>query len=127
MYRKQTLFSSVYEDLKRRILTGIQPYGSKLPSAQQLCQFYDVGMRTIVTVMRALREEGLIQTAERGKATVIYSVRAENRMDFGAHTVLSHSANVLEVYQTMELLMPDMLAFYTGFLMLLSYSNTIMH
>lgn len=112
MGKKPTLFSFVYEDMKEQILTGVRPHGSKLPSAPQLCRIYDAGMRTITSVVRALREEGLIQTTERGRATVVYRGLP---VDQGARSVLSRRANVMEVYQTMALLMPDILAFCAGF------------
>ena len=128
MDEKQTLFSFVYADLKGQILSGVRPHGSKLPSAPQLCKSYDVGMRTATSVVKALREEGLIQTLARGRATVVYQNAFTCSEDTGAQTMLSRSNNVLEVYQTAELLMPDILTFCSGFfdvIELEEYENTV--
>ena len=60
MKRQETRFSYVYEDLKRRIVSGQFRPGSKLPSSRNLCEEYNVGIATITRALDALKTEGLI-------------------------------------------------------------------
>ena len=72
MEEKRTLFDYLYRNLKEQILTGYLGYGELLPSLNGLCEIYNVGIRTAKDVIRALKEEGLIQTEERKPSHVIY-------------------------------------------------------
>ena len=72
MEGKRTLFDYLYRNLKEQILTGYLGYGELLPSLNGLCEIYNVGIRTAKDVIRALKEEGLIQTEERKPSHVIY-------------------------------------------------------
>lgn len=40
MHEKQTLHDYVYHHLREQIISGQRPYGTKLPSMSQLCEFY---------------------------------------------------------------------------------------
>ena len=74
MQNKQTLFDHVYRDLREQILTGRLQYGDKLPSISRMCELYNVGIRTVRDVLRALKEEGYISTQERRPTTVQYQL-----------------------------------------------------
>ncbi|MDD8055619.1 MAG: GntR family transcriptional regulator, partial [Thomasclavelia ramosa] len=41
MKQKQTLFNYLYNNLHDLIVSGRLPYGSKLPSISELCEFYN--------------------------------------------------------------------------------------
>jgi len=113
--RKQTRFAFVYENLRRQILSGQREYGSKLPSARQLCQLYGVGIRTIKTVLMRLREEGLIHTEERKRAVVVYRVPFREQKHTALQTIAGQRDAILEIYRSMEALMPDLLTFSCQF------------
>lgn len=51
MHVKQTLHDYVYHHLREQIISGQRPYGTKLPSMSQLCEFYHVGIRTVRDVL----------------------------------------------------------------------------
>lgn len=65
MKQKQTLFNYLYNNLHDLIVSGRLPYGSKLPSISELCEFYNIGIRTVKDVLHVLKEEGYISTHER--------------------------------------------------------------
>lgn len=113
---KKTLSSFVYENLKEQIVTGQIEYGGTLPSMRRLSQIYDVGIRTIKTVLRQLSEERLIQTGERRKTVVIYKTPFMNQQHTTAiQMILRQRSSIIAVYETMELLMPDILTFCAQF------------
>ena len=47
----------------------------------QLCKIYHVGMRTVREVLKALAQEGMIQTAERKPSRVIYKLTEMSETD----------------------------------------------
>ncbi|MEU1880813.1 GntR family transcriptional regulator [Streptosporangium sp. NPDC020072] len=60
-------FPEVLADLRAKILDGTHPEGEPLPHTEDLMQAYGVGRYVITTVMRALKEEGLVwRVANRG-------------------------------------------------------------
>ena len=72
MEQKKTLYDYLYQNLREQILTGILPYGAHIPSITQLCDIYNVGVRTAKDVVKALKKEGLIHTEQRRPSIVIY-------------------------------------------------------
>lgn len=111
MEEKRTLFDYLYRNLKEQILTGYLGYGELLPSLNGLCEIYNVGIRTAKDVIRALKEEGLIQTEERKPSHVIYR-RPQCSPDIHViQSVLKKRISILQVYQTMELLLPSIFSF----------------
>ena len=54
------------------IITRRLPYGSRLPSAKQLCSTYQVGIRTVQDVLRDMRDAGYISLEARKRAQVIW-------------------------------------------------------
>ena len=65
MEQKKTLYDYLYQNLREQILTGILPYGAHIPSITQLCDIYNVGVRTAKDVVKALKKEGLIHTEQK--------------------------------------------------------------
>ena len=68
----QTFYSSLYGSLTSLIITRRLPYGSRLPSAKQLCSTYQVGIRTVQDVLRDMRDAGYISLEARKRAQVIW-------------------------------------------------------
>ncbi|MBC8531910.1 FadR family transcriptional regulator [Christensenellaceae bacterium NSJ-53] len=127
MDEKRTRSSSIHENLREQIISGLREYGSRLPSAPQLCKSYGVGMRAVRTALKALKEEGLIETGERRRAVVVYR---DSLMEQSAdvQSILQRKSSVLAVYQTMELIMPDILTFcaqFSGIIELEHYDSTM--
>lgn len=115
MEQKNRLFDFLYQNLKEQIETGILPYKSALPSMSQLCEIYHVGMRTVREVLKALAQEGMIQTAERKPSRVIYQLtemsETDSALEPSVRTALKNKSSILSVYETMTILMPPLLAF----------------
>lgn len=110
MEEKATRFSYVYQNLKERILTGQLQPGSRLSSSRKLCQEYQVGIRTINEVLDALKKEGLIKVEPR-KAPVICQKGTVLEPEAAVLAVLAAEDDVRQVYQTMTLLLPQLLTF----------------
>ncbi|MTQ95499.1 GntR family transcriptional regulator [Pseudoflavonifractor sp. BIOML-A6] len=108
MRERQTLFTYVYRDLEEQILSGRLKYGDKLPSLSGLSERYHVGVRTVKDVLCALREKGYIRTEERKAAVVVHR---QTELNAAASSVLERRTAILEVYRTVELLEPPLLAF----------------
>ena len=108
MRGRQTLFTYVYRDLEEQILSGRLKYGDKLPSLRGLSERYHVGVRTAKDVLCALREKGYIRTEERKAAVVVHR---QTELSAAASSVLERRTTILEVYRTVELLEPPLLAF----------------
>ena len=109
MKRNQSLYFLIYTDLKAQILGEHWEYGGRLPSADQLALQYYVGKWTIRKAMELLEADGLIRTEERRRAVVLYQSPYTGE-HIPAHRILRRRSDSLSVYQTMELLMPDILA-----------------
>lgn len=110
MEQKRTLFDYLYQNLREQILTGILPYGAHLPSITQLCDIYNVGVRTAKDVVKALKKEGLIHTEQRRPSIVIYR-HPQTVTDNPVYAVLGQRSSILTVFQTMSILMPPLFSF----------------
>lgn len=74
MEQQNTLYSYIYQNLKKRITSDHSFPGTQLPSARRLCEEYHAGIYTITRVLKALEEEGLIKTRPR-QAPVILALQ----------------------------------------------------
>lgn len=115
MHEKQTLHDYVYHHLREQIISGQRPYGTKLPSMSQLCEFYHVGIRTVRDVLSRLKNEGYIISEERKAAVVIYCQNDPLHQETAVHTILANQDNIREVYQTLAVVIPRLLAFSVQF------------
>lgn len=109
--KEKTRFSQLYEIFQRQIFSGKLPYGSRLPSARQIAENYGIGMRTVRAVLRALNDGGLIQLSERRRAVVVYQLPPLKDNLNVAKTILSRKWEILDIFQTIEVLFPDILVF----------------
>jgi DNA-binding FadR family transcriptional regulator len=60
----------IVDDLRRQILSGTLPDGSRLPSEQELAAHYDVSGPTIREAIRVLTAMGLVSTRNGSRTTV---------------------------------------------------------
>lgn len=111
MEKKRTLYEYLYQCLREQILTGYLGYGDTLPSLNQLCDIYHVGIRTAKDVLKDLKEEGLIRTEERRPSVVIYRPCTGALNEAAIQTVMEKKTSILQVYETMTLLMPCLFPF----------------
>lgn len=110
MKDKTTLFEYLYENLKEQIISGRIRYGESLPSMNSVCEQYNIGIRTVKDVFRALSSDGYIKTEERKSAVVIYSDNKDSQK-LAVKYVLERKTFIVEVYKTMALLMPELFCF----------------
>lgn len=108
---RKTLYQLVYDDLKKQIQSGALEYKSSLPSIRQLSLYYHVSTVTVKKALKLLREEQMIQTEERKNTVIIYKPLFSERGYI--QSILRREASILAVYETMEIIMPDILAFCT--------------
>lgn len=113
MEEKTTLFGYVYGDLSGQIAGGTMRHGDVLPSMNDLCKRYGVGIRTVRDVLAALRADGYIATEERKRAVVTY--RASEADERGIRSLLARKDGILDCYRTFELVMPPLFAFAARF------------
>ena len=111
MEEKRTLYDYLYRNLKEQILNGYFACGERLPSLNELCEMYHVGIRTAKDVIRALKEEGLIKTEERKPSYVTYCRPQCTPDTYLVQSVLKGRTSILQVYRTMELLLPAIYTF----------------
>ena len=111
MEEKRTLFDYLYRNLKEQILNGYYTCGEQLPSLNELCEIYHVGIRTAKDVIRALKEEGLIKTEERKPSYVTYCRPRCTPDTYLIQSVLKDRTSILQVYGTMEFLLPAIFTF----------------
>lgn len=107
MEPKETRFSYVYDEIKRRIANGIFPANGRLPSSRRLCEEFHVGTYTVNHVLKALKEDGLIDIQPRQAAVVCSSVPAPPP----EFSILRQRNKISQVYHTFALIMPPLLAF----------------
>lgn len=60
-----TLYNSVYNDLREKILSGVYKTGDKLPTVTQLCSIYSTSDATIRKSLEMLKVSGYIHSVKR--------------------------------------------------------------
>lgn len=73
---------------------------------ERVSEMYHVGIRTVKSVFRALKEEGYLQTEERRTAVVAYCQNDFGQGGGAVASVLRCRSSILAVHQTMAALMP---------------------
>ena len=103
----QTFYSSLYGSLTSLIITRRLPYGSRLPSAKQLCSTYQVGIRTVQDVLRDMRDAGYISLEARKRAQVIWqpSQAHDEQTDF---YIMHTHRQMIDVLESMRLCLPPL-------------------
>ncbi|PXX75221.1 GntR family transcriptional regulator [Dielma fastidiosa] len=66
------LYEKVYVNLKNKIICGILPAGSQLPSRAKLCEEFNTSEKTVRRSLELLAQEGLIATQKRKRPIIIY-------------------------------------------------------
>lgn len=111
MHSTQHLYKLIYSRLKKQILTGQLEYGSLLPSISQLARLHQVSSKTIQSALKLLQKEGLICTRKRQRAMITYQAGFLQEKSSSICLIAQKQASILDIYRTMEMIMPDILAF----------------
>ena len=74
-----------------------------LPSQQELCRQYNIGITTIRKVMRMLEENGFIRTASGKRAVVCFNDKDQAYIS----TLLRRRESISDVCRGLEILMPS--------------------
>lgn len=77
----KTLGSTVFEDLFQKIESGFYPEGSKLPAENELVSIYGVSRPIVRNALRALREQGYIESTK-GLGSFVTRNKSLKFMDF---------------------------------------------
>ena len=60
--KKEPLYEQIYNSIKEEIITGVLPFGARLPSAMRLSKHLDVSRNTVDTAYAQLCAEGYIES-----------------------------------------------------------------
>lgn len=110
MRRQVTLFQYLYDTLTMQIRTEKIRYGESLPSIRQLCGLYNVGIRTVKDVLKALSDEGYIKTEVRKNAVVIYKNDPDADPHQPVELLLARKGAVIDMLLGMACLFPHIIA-----------------
>ncbi len=80
------LHLQISNDIRQKILDGIYPLGTRLPTEEELCITYKASRPTLRQALTTLSQEGLIMRRPRTGSTVLATQ---------PHTVLSHSVHTV--------------------------------
>lgn len=104
MERKKTMFQYLHDSLVRQITSGQLAYGEQLPPLRSLCGLYNVGIRTVRDVIRAMAAEGYVTTVPGSHVRVSYKAGDDGTRL--AETELSRRDALYGLMKTMEHIMP---------------------
>ncbi|TKI08522.1 FadR family transcriptional regulator [Martelella alba] len=85
--QKQSVVNEVYEQMKKRILEGSWPPGSKLPSESALTAAFNVSRVSIRSAMQRLRDFGVITTLH-GKGTFVANILDKEALNAQRHPIM---------------------------------------
>lgn len=100
--QEQNLYEYLYQALAVQIESGIYPRA--LPSQQEICKRYNVGITTVRKVLNMLNENGYIRTARGMPAAVVYRAPPEARMA----ALAGRREQIADAYMGTGLLMPSL-------------------
>jgi GntR family transcriptional regulator/MocR family aminotransferase len=69
---KKTIYLSIYEDIRKKIIDNTYPYNTRIPSKRTSAQDYQASLITVEHAYDLLEEEGYINAVERKGYVVIY-------------------------------------------------------
>lgn len=110
MEESSTLFQYLYTTLTAEIHTEKLRYGERLPSIRELCRIYNVGIRTVNDVLKALNDNGYIKTEIRKNATVIYRNDEQMGSLQPVEQLLARKEAVVDLLKTMGCFFPHIIA-----------------
>ena len=97
-------YEYLYHSLVRQLKSGVFRHGQALPSQQEFCRQYSVGITTVRKVLKMLDENGFIHAAQGQPATVTYLASSEAYLA----ALASRRAEIADAYRSLELMMPPL-------------------
>lgn len=104
MREEQTLYEYLYQSLLGQIESGVYQDGQALPSQQQLCRKYNVGITTVRKVMGLLARNGYLRTALGQAAVVTYQAPVETYRC----ALAGRREELADAYQGLGLILPPL-------------------
>lgn len=121
--RNQSLYSIVYEDLKRKISEGVLAPGTLLPTELELEKQFQVSRTTIRKAIGKLKEEGFLEVKQ-GYGTTVLDVTTSQKLSKissitetlrnDGHVVTLHSMSIVLIStpEYLQTLFPDCQTLY---------------
>lgn len=106
MKGENLLYEYLYQSILNQIYISELQIGDKLPSQQEICRQYNVGITTVRRVFRMLQQDGVISCSARSRAVVLYT--AEDRE---AAMILAQKKNmILDSFRSLAPILPTLQA-----------------
>lgn len=113
MEQKKTMFQYLHNSLVRQIISGQLAYGEQVPPLRSLCGLYNVGIRTVRDVIKAMAAEGYVTTVPGSHVRVSYKTGGDGARL--AETELSRRDALYGLMKTMEHTMPHIYGGAAGY------------
>lgn len=104
MRQTQNLYEYLYRSILTQIECGAFLRSQVLPSQQELCRKYHVGITTVRRVMKLLQENGYIHTAPGKPAVICYQGSAQTAVS----ALLGRRQEVADAFQGLGLILPSL-------------------
>ncbi len=85
-------FTDIYQDLKRKVETGVYAYQKLMPSENELTAEYDCSRNTIRRALRELIEQGYIQAIQGKGVRVLYQPALQSEFRIGGIETFKEAA-----------------------------------
>ena len=106
MKTENNLYETVYQSMLTQLYSGVLRCGQSIPSQQELCRQYNIGITTVRKVLGMLEIDGFIRTSAGKRAVVCFD---ENKQSY-ISVLLKRSESILDIYRGLEILMPPLYA-----------------
>lgn len=106
MKAENNLYETVYQSMLTQLYSGVLRCGQSIPSQQELCRQYNIGITTVRKVLGMLEKDGFIRTSAGKRGVVCFD---ENKQSY-ISVLLKRSDSILDIYRGLEILMPPLYA-----------------
>ncbi|MDF0530694.1 FCD domain-containing protein [Tsukamurella sp. 8F] len=96
--RRQTLIGQVTDQLRREIVTGTWPVGSRIPTEPELCEITGTARNTVREAVQALVHAGML---ERRQGSGTYVLSASDHY-LGEYFAAAAESDLLELRESLE-------------------------
>lgn len=103
MVQNSSMTDIIYDFFTSRILLGYYVAGDRLPSVSYISRQFQVSALTVRTALSHMREEGMIETTERKRSTVIYKLNIQNEQQY-LNAFLSRKEGIDDICRQSDIL-----------------------
>lgn len=107
MKKENKLYEIIYNEILSDIIVGYYMYGDNLPTMEQLCDQYDVGINTARKALTMLQDEGYIKMGRGIKPYVRYREEPSGKRHI--RLIAQKKSAVMDLQNTIYILMSDWL------------------